>query len=161
MIDTLTRLLKHREDTQDLIKQLKKQKYLDELSTLTDRPTISPNSKRIVTLTKISYSNSPLYTRYTQELKAKQSRLNKLVQKKSNQDDEIFSKTCTFFPSCSEHLQRTPEELIERCLKWKERKKKNLQIYQEKRIKQEMSGMQSKPDISENSKKLSEKVKKK
>ena len=49
MIDTLNRLLKFREDTQDMIKLRKKEKYLQELSTLTDKPTISPNSKKLVT----------------------------------------------------------------------------------------------------------------
>lgn len=48
MIDTLNRLMKYKSDAQDRLKSKKKEKYRSEISTLTDRPTISSNSKKIV-----------------------------------------------------------------------------------------------------------------
>lgn len=48
MIETLNRLMKYKSDVQDRLKTLKKEKYRNEISALTDRPTISPNSKKIV-----------------------------------------------------------------------------------------------------------------
>ena len=75
---------------------------------------------------------------------------------KSKEEEKSFSKTCTFSPNKTKIPDRSHEVLVDSCMKWKDRKKLNLQGYQEKKIKQEMNGLKSRPDISENSKKLTQ-----
>ena len=158
MIETLNRLMKYKSDVQDRLKTLKKEKYRNEISALTDRPTISPNSKKIVNPKQCSYNISPIFVRSQVEIKAKESRIEKLKQSKAEKDNEMFVNTCTFSPNFTRESRRKHSDLVDSCLKWKDRKKNLLKICEEDQIQKEVARLRVKPKISENSQKLAEKV---
>lgn len=82
----------------------------------------------------------------------------RLRQSKTEKDEETFSKTCTFSPNLTEKSRRKHSEIVKSCLMWKDRKKNLLKICEEDQVKQEIARLRVKPSISENSKKIAEKV---
>ena len=115
VITTLTRLLTQQTIKEERIKVLQKKKYIEELSSLQEKPKINPYSKKIVKNNQCRRNVSPLYIRTEIENQEKLKRLKDLQQKNDEKNQKKFLTECTFSPNSVESLTRNHEKFVNDC----------------------------------------------
>ena len=154
----LANMLSRHEKSKTKIEELKRQKNVEEISSMRKKPLINTRSKHITKTT------TPIYKRTEKILKEKSVKLeNQRNEKKESQDNE-FSKTCTFAPrsrrsSNQSSRSRSPEMLTKELYKWHENKEKSLASKIREKQTKEILEIAEKPKIDNLSVRLSKNVK--
>ena len=158
VINTLNRLLTHQSNKEEKIKTKQIEKYKTTLSQLTDKPTINPKSKELVSFNQCPYTVSPLYIRTQIEINDKERKLKETLQQKSEEDHKNYLQTCTFSPNSINTISRDHNQFVEDCFKWSTIRSQRLKINQEAKEKAELLLLTERPSISKNSERIACKV---
>lgn len=118
----LASMMQKHEKTQTKIEELRKKKYIEEVSKLKSKPTINKESRDLVK------NVPPLHLRTDKILDEKKKKLES--QRKTNQkiEDSEFNSNCTFKPKSRDSSRsRSPGCVTSELYKWNENKKKTIE----------------------------------
>jgi hypothetical protein len=149
----LANLLAKHERSQQKIEELRKQKFIDEMALLQNKPSINSNSK------KFAPTMPPLHTRTEKIIKEKNRKMESEQKSKEKKEEDEFVKNCTFRPhSRSNSRSRSPESVTKELYKWSEVKNKGIERKRKEKEEQEKRLVVEKPKIDRLSERLSRTV---
>jgi hypothetical protein len=147
----LASMMAKHEKSQTKIEELRKKKYIEEVSQLKQKPTINNDSKNLVK------NIPPLHLRTEKILKEKKKKLENEKSSREKKEELEISQNCTFKPKSRDSSRsRSPANVTQELYKWNENKKKALE-YKRKEVESKET-VQSKPVIDNFSSKLSKMV---
>jgi hypothetical protein len=147
----LASMMAKHEKSQTKIEELRKKKYIEEVSQLKQKPTINNDSKNLVK------NIPPLHLRTEKILKEKKKKLENEKSSREKKEELEISQNCTFKPKSRDSSRsRSPANVTQELYKWNENKKKALE-YKRKEMESKET-VQSKPVIDNFSSKLSKMV---
>ena len=125
------------------LEERKKEKFLNEITALQEKPRISPNSKRY------SGKTPPLYQRLEQVIKVKDEHIKSLrINSQKNQESPETK------PLSARGKTRTPDQFIEQMYKWEKRRQEEKNRLLKEKEKQELEELSPKPTICPSSNKM-------
>jgi isopropylmalate/homocitrate/citramalate synthase len=157
--DPLSSLMSKHNEAQKKLEERRKLQNAQELSQLQSKPSINKNSSKLVK------NIPPLHLRTGKLLKDLESKIESQRVLQRLNEEEAFSKSCTFRPSsrCSRSSlsstrERSPSLLTQELYTWNEEKQKKILKKRKEKEKEEKKKQLNKPKIDEISQKISQTV---